>query len=123
MPPAVGHLCLLASVAKHDDKHPSSTRIRRILRNGCAHVGSDKGPQNVVVRTLECGRSHNRNGDRAPGIPRQVDQIKRRKSPDEKTRVAEHGSQEQGTKGQGEPGKQAVRWIRCIWRWEDLEDT
>ena len=36
---------------------------------------------------------------RAPGIPRQVDQIMRRRSPGEKSRVAVHGSQEQGAIG------------------------
>ena len=105
---AVGHLGRHASTANHGGM--------RLYHGGSAHVGRTRDHKTTCCELLSEAGVISRSVDRAPRIPRQVDQIGRRMSPGEKTRVAEHGSQEQGTEGQEGPGKQGVRWSRCIWR-------
>ena len=105
---AAGHLCRHASTANHGGM--------RLYHGSSPHVGRTRDHKTTLCELLSEARVISRIFARAPEIPRQVDQIGLRKSPGEKTRVAEHGSEEQGTAGHQGPGKQGVRWSRCIWR-------
>ena len=79
-----------------------------------AHEGQS-GNHKTTLCELETGRSQTQNSRLGTRNFTPGGQNMRRRSPCEKTQARARG-QEQGAKGQEEPGKQEVRWSRCIWR-------
>ena len=105
---ATGHLCLHASTANHGSMR---------LNHGCsAHVGRTKDHKTTLCELLSEAGVISRSVDRAPGIPRHVDQIGR-----VKYQARRHGSR--AIKGPANEGSDGAVAFDDDSRVVDLEDT